>query len=210
MNVKRLSLLLLVSACIGTTQVLASAAHEHRFLWDRANTLMTRANSIEAFREAASAYRQLAACGVRNGPLFYNYGTALLMAEEYDDAVATLLRAERYLGHTWEIRRNLSLALAKGKRDQAPSLPWYRFPLFWHYGLDAGTRITLTSLSFVLLWVALFLRVLGSRRGSRSVLIAALAALVIFGSSTATTLIREATHPLPSSLDPQTEAPAAP
>jgi hypothetical protein len=108
-----------------------------------------------------------------------------------------LLRAERYLGHTWDVRRNLSLALAAGRKDAAPTLPWHRFLLFWHYGLDTGTRITLATLSFILVWIALFLRSLGPRRLAQSLLVAAVAGLVFFGSSAATSLIREASPHLP-------------
>jgi hypothetical protein len=163
---------------------------EHRFLWDQANTLMASAESPDVFLRAAEVYRQLLLEDVRNGPLLYNYGTALLQAEHFEDATHAFLRAERYLGTTPEIRRSLALSTAAGS-ELRPALPWYRLLLFWHYGLPGTVRLTVVAAAFSLFWIALGIRTLGLHTAVRHVMILALLVFMLFGSSVAVTLYSE-------------------
>ena len=157
-----------------------------RFLWDQANSQMCSARTPAEFGKAAATYRRLLASGVRNGPLFYNLGTALLKAGEYEPATAALLRAERYTGSTPEIRQNLLLALAREDPNATVSLPWHRFPLFWHYGLSGATRVAVAATAFSLFWAALALARAGVRP-ARPFAVLCLCAFVLFGSSVLTT-----------------------
>jgi len=158
---------------------------EHRFAWDQGNVLVSTAQTPADFQRAADAYRRLIASGVRNGPLFYNYGTALMKAERYDDALGALLRAERYVGTNEDIRRNLRIARASGDEDEQTGLPWHRIPLFWHYGLAGTTRLTIALVAFSMVWLALAARVVGWAGLSRHVLVLSLIVLALFGSSVA-------------------------
>ena len=153
--------------------------------------MMASARSPDDFLRAAQVYGKLLNRGVRNGPIFYDLGTAFLKADRYEEAQALLLRAERYMGSDPDIERNMMLAMAKGKKDAPVALPWYRFLLFWHYGLSGPVRMTITACAFLCFWLALTLRTLGPRRIARRLLILSLAVLVLFGSSVLTSLHQE-------------------
>lgn len=166
----------------------AAADHprlEHRFRWDHANAQMFNAIEPAAFRDAADDYGRLAADGVRNGPLFFNQGLALLKAGDYESAERALLRAERYQGTSDALQHNLRLAAARGELPLESSLPWYRQFLFWHYRLAMPLRVMML-LAGVSLWFFSF----AVRFWRRPVLArelhgVAVVMLILFGSSVA-------------------------
>ena len=51
-----------------------------RVLWNEANAALANAVKPADYLRAARSYQALVDSGVRNGPLFYNLGTALLKA----------------------------------------------------------------------------------------------------------------------------------
>lgn len=162
-----------------------------RFLWAEANARLSTAQTAPEYREAARLYARLADAGVRNGPLFFNLGTALLKAGAYDDARTALLRAERYMGTNARIEHDLVLALARGKSIDDVNLPWYRPLLFWHYELPASTRVSIAVLAFLLCWGALMLRRLGAREAGGQILVLCLVVFCIFGTSGAASYWQE-------------------
>jgi hypothetical protein len=161
-------------------------------MWNEGNARAASARTPREFAAAADAYRRLAASGAGNGLLFYDLGTVSLKAERYDEAAAALLRAERYLGTTPDIERNLTLALAGGRRGVPATLPWYRLILFWHYGLPASQRVTVAAVAFSGIWLALALRLAGRARACNSLLTLSLIVFMLFGSSALTSLQEEA------------------
>lgn len=175
--------------------VLANNTGEERFIWNEANSLMSSAQNKTDFINAANSYNKLLQRGIRNEPLLYNLGTALLMAGHYDHAADFLTRAERYSGTNWEIKRNLQLTYAKGDSSIVQPLPWYRFPLFWHYMLPLSTRIVIATCAYTLFWAALALARLRIRALSRTVAVISLLTLIIFGSSAATSIHQENSAP---------------
>jgi len=168
-------------------------ARERWFLWDQANSRMSSAQTPAEFLAAAALYQDLADTGVQNGPLFYNLGLALLMGEQYEPALRALIRAERYLGATPEIRRNMQLARAGRDPGGDAAPPWYRVLLFWHFGIPAAVRTTVALVAFAGIWLALILRAFRFRHGFRPFLVCCLVVLVLFGSSAATTWLLEGT-----------------
>jgi len=164
---------------------------ERWFLWHEANARMAAAATPEDFLKAAESYHQLVRMGVRNGPLFYNLGTALLLAQEYDTALAYLLRAERYLGTTPEIRQNLELAAEGVAQKGGAGLPWYRPLFFWHFGLPATARATAAALSFTAVWFGLVLQSFKKSAAAHYLLVVSVLSLVLFGSSTLISLVQE-------------------
>jgi len=164
---------------------------ERVFMWNEANARMATARTPREFGAAADAYRRLAAAGGHSGVLFYNLGTACLKAEQHDQAVDALLRAERYMGTTPDIERNLILATARGKKDKTAALPWYRLVLFWHYGLPAASRVAVAATAFSGLWLALAFRLAGWRKPAGPLMALSLVALILFGSSAFTSLYEE-------------------
>ncbi len=153
---------------------------------------ISTANTPAQFDRLALTLKRMLDKEYCNAPLLYNYGTALLMADHPQAALNAFLRAERYSGTTWELKRNMILAIHKLDANVSdPKLPWYRPLLFWHYGLSGNVRITIASLAFLLLWIALLLRPLGINELSRTLLGVAVTLLIVFGSSAATTLYQE-------------------
>jgi hypothetical protein len=166
-------------------------AVQRKFLLDEANMKMSSARAPKEFAAAAATYQKLVDSGVRNGELFYNLGTAFLLAEKYDDARRNLLRAERYIGSNWDIRRNLLIAAAGKNRDRDASLPWYRSLLFWHFELSGATRWGIAVISFFAFWLGLSLRTLGVKRLAKVLVVVSFAGFVVFGSSVAQSLHQE-------------------
>ena len=192
----RIHLLLLPLMTVFGTAGVADVSLERQFLWEEANAQMASAQTPADFLRAADTYGRLVQSDVRNGPLFYDLGTAYLKAGRYDDAASLLLRAERYTGSDPDVHRNLLLALAKGKRNPPAALPWYRIPLFWHYGIPGTGRMTIAVGAFFTCWIALTLGALGARQTARRLLILALAVLALFGSSILTTWHQESSERL--------------
>jgi hypothetical protein len=169
----------------------ADDAIQRKFLLEEANLRMSSAKTQADFAAAAGTYSQLLDSGVRNGVLFYNMGTALLLGGRYREAEKNLLRSERYMGSNWEIRHNLLVAMAGKERDKDTYLPWYRALLFWHYGLSGAARSRIAALAFFAFWLALAIRTLGFQHFAKPVIIVSIVMFVIFGSSVATSLHQE-------------------
>jgi len=197
-------LLLLLSA----RTVDASEDARTSFLWRQANARMSSAKTGEEFLAAAGAYEELVGAGVRNGPLLYNLGLALLQSERHDEAIRAFLGAERYLGADEDLRRNLRLAYAGREETGQGNLPWYRFPLFWHFDLGTPVRTHVAVLAFAALWAALLLRAFGLRHISEPLFAVAVLAVVLFGSSAVTSMYQEAntdyTARVESAVPPET------
>lgn len=157
-----------------------------------ATTQLLSAKKPAQFDNAANTLKRIIDSGIRNAPLFYNYGTALLMADKPQAALNAFIRAERYSGTTWELKRNMLIAI--GKMDDKitdPTLPWYRIPLFWHYGISARKRLTVACAAFLVMWIALLLNKTRFIKSRRIIFSIAIVILIIFGTSTITTLYEE-------------------
>jgi hypothetical protein len=173
------------------------------FTWERANQAMAGAQTPEDFLAAANIYNDLVKDGARTGPLFYNLGTALLLAGDARNAEAALVRAERHLGATPEIRANLKLAIGARSGQPDAQLPPSRIFLAWHYYLSLNLRIWLVLAGWSILWCGLALRLITpppahkysppSRRRAFANLLAGwgCALLIVYGGSVAFTLLQE-------------------
>ncbi len=179
----------LIAASAGPT--LAQTDAEERFMWESANTRLGTARSPSDYIDAARHYQEMIDRGIRNGPVFYNQGVALLLAKRHADAALAFLRAERYIGRAPDISANLRIALARQTGTRLPVEPWQRVLLFWHYGLPCAWRALIGAVGFSLFWLALAARLLGRPRIARYGLSASLALIVLFGSSAVTSLYQE-------------------
>jgi len=186
----------LLGAVLVPALLCAGNTAERQFMWNEANARLATAQTEDELLQAAAGYRALAEAGVKNGPLFYNFGTAMLRAGRHDQAIALLLRAERYAGSNEDIKRNMLLAIAGRDAVDQPALPWYRALLFWHFGLELSTRIGISVCAFAGAWLALLMRMFGRRRLAVPLLAVSLTALALFGSSAATTSHQEAAERL--------------
>jgi hypothetical protein len=161
------------------------------FETQRANTALLNASRPEDFAKAAEALAALIDQGAANAGLFFNYGTALLMAGDPAGAMEALARAERYSGSTWGIRRNMLLALRALHEDSPPALPWYRIPLFWHFRLPAEQRMTVTASAFLMAWLMALLLPTRRREAAIAGLCIAISVFLLFGASTVSSLYAE-------------------
>ena len=184
------------------TLAVAGSAHGgdefgRRFIWDEAWARVEAAQTPADFAGTADSYRRLLLAGAVNGTALYNLGTALLLAGQYDAATRSLLRAERYLGTTPEIARNLRLAAARGGPIADAPLAWYRAPLFWHFGMAAPVRIAIATLAFAAFWLVMAVRIVVRRAPIAPFAWLAVIVFVIFATSGGVSLYQESREPPP-------------
>ena len=189
------AMLLLAASAIPVRAQSDATDAERQFLWQEANAAAARANTPEDYLRVAAKYQQLGDMGARNGTLFYNMGTVLLGAGQYEQAWQALLRAERYLGNTGDLQQNLALAFARRSGQDTPTLPWYRVLLFWHFGLAAPVRGAVACAAFAIVCLLLAWRTARRNRALAPLLVVAAIVFILFGSSYVTTLAQEAHAP---------------
>lgn len=202
----------LLALLLATFSVHAATPAERTFIRDEAITGMMSAQTSADFLAAAAAFQKLVDLGVRNTSLFFNQGTALLLADKPADAITVLRRAERYGGSQPDIRRNLAIAQAKVEGLKTPQGLWSRTVLFWHYGLPCTDRVRVAAWAFTGLWLAAALGLLlsGGRDSAAPILpfppaikfLMGVSAflLILFGSSVLVTLQEESHPQRPASL----------
>ncbi len=134
------------------------------FLWEQANAQAASAAKPEEYLKAANTYNRLVADGVRNGPLFLNLGSTLVMAGDGANAAAAFARAERHLGATPETRQGLAAALALRSGRSHADLPWARIAFFWHYAFPCPMRALSALGGWNLFWLGVLFRLLLKRR----------------------------------------------
>jgi tetratricopeptide (TPR) repeat protein len=180
--------------------VRGSTLAEREFIWSEALSQMGSAQTPRDYLAAAATYQKLVDCGARNATVFYNQGTALLLAGKYPEAIQVLHRAERYGGSAPDLRRNLAIARGRLEGLKSPVTSWQQMALFWHYGLSCATRILIVAVAFALLWIAGALRLLGSKNAARSLSAVALLVFLLFGASVLTSLQQEGQAARPAVL----------
>lgn len=186
-------------------------ASERVFVWNEANALMQNAKTQQDYLRSAQVYQRLIDDGVRNGFLFYNIGTALLLADRNELAYDAFERAERYLGRRPDIENNLKIASARKAKSNHAQLPWYRLAAFWHFYFSGPQRTYIASFAFLAFWLALVLRKTGIKRTTNAIALASLVVFIIFATSVAASWQMEASagrYNLQLPLPP-TNAPAA-
>ena len=110
-------------------------------------------------------------------------GTAFLLAEHYQSAQRALHAAEIHSGSSTAIERNMLLARKGGDANHDALLPWYRLPLFWHFGTPLRIRIALALFAISAAWMVGLLRLLGWRRSMREALAVVVVVVVVLGTS---------------------------
>ncbi|MBU0714576.1 MAG: tetratricopeptide repeat protein [Verrucomicrobia bacterium] len=181
-------------SCYAGVPATALDASERAFIWNEGQARMAAARTPDAYLRTAQTYQKLVDDGVRNGPLFYNLGTALLQAGQIDSAIDAFQRAEQFLGAQSDIHQNLKIAMARKADNETAEWPWYRLVLFWHFYLPAATRMIVAAVAFFIFWAALTLRLVGIQRSVvNAILILAAIIVILFGSSVVTSWHQEAT-----------------
>ena len=201
---------LVMMAFLGTSLAAAGAdRNSAMFTWRQANASAASARTPSDFQKAAKVYRTLIDNGTVNGEVLYNYGTMLLFAGHPQVAVEAFRRAEAIDGASPELENNMRVAYrnlrksaaspsAKTWQSQDPDddLPWYRVPLFWHYGVPLQVRVNALGLLWCVLWGGLLIRKCGLRRLGLLVFLLGLAGTALLGTSTLASR-RVLSEPLP-------------
>lgn len=180
-----LPMMILASSLQGAT------VEENRFLWEQAEVQMTLAKAPADFLCASRTYRRLIRNDVRNAHVYYNLGTSLLGANQPEQALHALERAERYAGGRRDIRHNMEIASAALRAETRNTTRWHRLFLFWHFFPSTPARITIAVCAYAGIWIALSLRLFGLLRVSRVVFTVSMVVMVGFGSSVAASLLDE-------------------
>ena len=185
---------------------LCASAHADNFLWNQANARMGTASAPHEFAEAATLYRSVIERGANTAPAYYNYGTALLLADAPAAAMDALLRAERLGGTTPDLQRNLDLAITKMAQSEdgagkADAFAWLRTPLFWHYTFSLNTRLLIAIIAFNFVF-AMLLSGIFVRRSRRHRIIAGLLGIIAFALFATSALVswHQNTAPLPEPI----------
>ncbi len=185
---------IMTCACIALAvhgSCLGDAGSQRAFMWNEANAIAASASEPEDYLAAARAYQALLDRGVRNGPVLYNMGTALLNAGDNANAAAVLLRSEQYMGRNPELARNLAIAFARAEKEKGTGNPWYRTALFWHFRLSAPLRTAIAAVAFFLFWIFLAARAPGGGRWTKYPIAICVFVLIVFGTSVATSVHQE-------------------
>jgi hypothetical protein len=178
----------------------AASQAERDFIWTEAGLRMAAANTPADFLAAARTYQKLVDAGGRNEDVFYNQGTALLLAGKPADALDCFRRAERLGGGASDLRRNMAIAQAREEGANAPVTPWSRVLFFWHYGLSCSTRAWIAVACFTLCWIGAALRWSPWRRLARVAVALGLVGALVFGTGVLVTLQQESAARLPAAL----------
>ena len=171
------------------TAISAADKSESEFLWQKAWSRTLSAASEEEYAQAARDYGELVSNGIRNKHIFYNMGTALLLAGQEEQAIRALERAELYGGADQRVIHNIAIAYSDGAAGTG-HISWQRIIFFWHFALPLTLRINIA----IGAWAALFGALsLGRKKAHafRPLVISALTVLVIFGSSALTSALQE-------------------
>ncbi len=170
---------ILASSC---NAVATSKNTENVFLWNEANNRFLSAKSANDYLESAKRYQQLINSGIKNWQLYFNFGTALLSAGLYEQAIDALELAEQLCGKNPDIEKNLIVAYSK-KEGAVIALPWYRKVFFWHFNYSITGRIKTAITLFAMFWLVLILRKLNFRVIAKHLLPVIMLALLICFSS---------------------------
>ena len=177
------------------------ASDANAFIWEQANAQAASAATPYDYLKAATTYNRLVADGARNGPLFMNLGSALVMAGDGANAAAAFARAERHLGTTPETRQGLAAALALQTGRTHVDLPWSRTAFFWHYAFPCTVRAYTALGGWTLFWLGVLCYILLRNkhpRGASALLSLSETCMLtggliaaVFAASTLTTLMHE-------------------
>jgi len=130
----------------------ASAELEHLRAFEEANRRFTEAKSADEYYAAAARFQSILDSGLISGAVLYNLGNCWLAVGEHGRAIASYLRAERYLSRDPLLQNNLGQArIAAGQSEPAPSV--LDHVLFWQdwlsYREKAWAVALLATLAFL-------------------------------------------------------------
>ncbi|HEB60986.1 MAG TPA: hypothetical protein ENJ06_04085 [Phycisphaeraceae bacterium] len=120
----------------------------------------------ELFRRAIASWRTIITRGgIENGYLRYNMGNAYLLMNDVGRALVNYKKAQRTIPGYPDLKRNLQIARSRTADQIEPASGQGMAVLWsWHKDIPAKVRFTVGTITFALMWLLLFLRVVGLLR----------------------------------------------
>jgi len=122
---------------------------------------------------------------VRNGKLLYNIGNINFLLGDIGRAILNYRRAQQYIPDDPNLVKNLAYArnMRKDKLETKEEKKIARTLFFFHYDLDAGTRLVLFGISYAAFWIFAAVRIFSQRPYTKWVLAVSLIFCLMFGVS---------------------------
>lgn len=100
--------------------------------------------------------------GIQNGKLYYNIGNVYFRMKDIGRAILNYRRAEQFIPNDPNLQQNLTYARENrvDKIEVTQKTRILKTLFFFHYDLSTQTRVMIFTLSFMLLWVFLSIRLL--------------------------------------------------
>lgn len=167
----------------------------------QANLLVNTAISKEDFTAIATNYYTRFNYNFNSDKpiptLLHNYATALTLAGHPQKAINVIEHIEAITGATKELDNSRLFAMQtlqeqdslQAEEDgtatilESPTLPWYRFPLFWHYKYSISERGNALCIIWTMLWMLLIIRLFPTNKKPLNIATALLLIVFIFVSS---------------------------
>lgn len=111
----------------------------------------------DLYRKAALRFERITReGGVQNGKLHYNTGNAYFRMNDFGRAILNYRRAEQFIPNDPNLQQNLDTARKRrtDRIEEQQKTKVLKTVFFWHYDLSAGTRSTIFTLAFLVVWGA--------------------------------------------------------
>ncbi len=165
-NWKNSSVLIIFVLCLSaaTASAYPFTKTPNTFEWERAQNAMMTARHQEDFTKAADLYCHMATNGTATEALYYNMGTALMLAGKPHAAVDAFDIASKWMGTPPELMKNRGYA--QKAVNGSSGLPPERYLLFFHYRWPVTRRINVAIILWNILWTLLILMLIPRLRRS--------------------------------------------
>jgi tetratricopeptide (TPR) repeat protein len=123
--------------------------------------------------------------GVRNGKLFYNIGNINFLLEDTGRAILNYRRAEQYIPNDSNLVKNLAYArnIRLDRLEVKDQKKIQQTLFFFHFDLGTKTRLILFSISYLIFWIFVGIKIFSQRPYTTWVLTISLLFTLIFGIS---------------------------
>lgn len=157
----------------------SNKAHQDSFDILQANILINSATTKDDFAIVANTYYEK--LNLENGcsspTILHNYATILTLSGNPQKAIEVIEYIETITGATKELNNSLLFALQTQQEldnfaineenrtiIEAPTLPWYRTTLFWHYNYSIFTRGNALGIIWSLFWFVLIIYMFAQKK----------------------------------------------
>jgi tetratricopeptide (TPR) repeat protein len=149
----------------------------------------------DLYEKALLRFERLVEDGqIRNGKLYYNIGNIYFLLDDVGKAILNYRRAEHYLSNDPNLAKNLAYArsMRSDKLETQNKEKILKTLFFFHYDLNAKTRLILFSAAWLFFWTFAGIKIFSRRPFTSWGLGVALFFALLFGSS----LMVESSEPM--------------